>query len=47
MTPCRLCNGSGRVAVGPWGSRPPKKTCPECKGAKIVPDDHVYQDPTI
>lgn len=29
---CEMCRGSGRVAVGPWGSRPPKMTCEDCGG---------------
>jgi DnaJ-class molecular chaperone len=44
---CRLCRGSGRIAVGPWGVRPAKKTCPECLGEKTLPEDHHYQDPTV
>lgn len=35
--PCERCCGSGMVAVGPWGSRPPRETCPECHGSKLVP----------
>lgn len=35
--PCERCCGSGMVAVGPWGSRPPRETCPECKGSKVAP----------
>ena len=42
-----MCLGSGRVAVGPWGVNPPKKTCPECSGRKRVPAGHRYQDPTV
>ena len=30
---CEACRGSGRVAVGPWGSRPPKVTCEDCSGS--------------
>lgn len=30
---CETCRGSGRVAVGPWGSRPPKVTCEDCDGS--------------
>lgn len=30
---CETCRGSGRVAVGPWGSRPPKVTCEDCSGS--------------
>lgn len=44
---CRLCLGSDRIAVGPWGVRPPKKQCPECHGARTLPADHQYHDPTI
>lgn len=44
---CRLCRGSGRIAVGPWGRQPQKQTCPECLGGKTLPEDHRYQDPTI
>lgn len=40
---CELCNGSRRVAIGPWGVNPPKVTCPECKGTGIVELDHVYR----
>lgn len=29
---CETCNGSGSVAVGPWGSRPQKEKCPDCDG---------------
>lgn len=29
---CEMCRGTGAVAYGPWGARPPKKTCPECGG---------------
>jgi hypothetical protein len=29
---CGRCNGSGAVAVGPWGVRPPKVACPACAG---------------
>lgn len=42
-----MCLGSGRVAVGPAGTRPPKKTCPECSGRKRVPAGHRYQDQTV
>lgn len=42
-----MCLGSGSVAVGPWGARPPKKTCPECSGRKRVPAGHRYQDQTV
>lgn len=44
---CRLCQGSGRIASGVWGVRPPKVTCPECQGEKVLPTDHQYQDETI
>lgn len=47
MEDCRLCNGSGQVAVGPWGARPPKATCPECEGRKQVSTSHVYADRNI
>lgn len=30
---CPHCNGSGAVAVGPWGVRPPKVTCSYCGGS--------------
>lgn len=30
--PCELCQGSGRVAMGMWGSRPERRTCPLCGG---------------
>lgn len=30
---CPHCNGSGAVATGPWGVRPPKITCPQCGGS--------------
>lgn len=30
---CEMCRGSGCVAVGPWGSRPPKVTCEDCGGS--------------
>lgn len=39
---CPTCNGSGMVAVGPWGSRPPRKRCPDCRGGvtfKPKPED--------
>lgn len=29
---CENCNGSGRVAVGPWGVNPPKEDCLACSG---------------
>lgn len=29
---CPNCYGTGTVAVGPWGARPPKGKCPECDG---------------
>lgn len=29
---CEMCRGTGVVAIGPWGVRPPKVTCPECGG---------------
>lgn len=29
---CETCLGSGQVAVGPWGVRPPKVKCPDCDG---------------
>jgi DnaJ-class molecular chaperone len=29
---CEMCRGTGAVAYGPWGARPPKKKCPECGG---------------
>lgn len=29
---CPTCLGSGSVAVGPWGKRPPKATCRLCQG---------------
>lgn len=41
---CRLCNGSGRIAVGPWGARPEKTECPECHGARTLPVGHAYAD---
>jgi hypothetical protein len=47
LTTCRLCRGSGRVAVGPWGSRPPRETCRECGGKGQVSLEHAYDDPTI
>lgn len=31
---CPECNGSGMVAIGPWGSRPARKICPVCNGTK-------------
>jgi DNA-directed RNA polymerase subunit RPC12/RpoP len=34
---CPVCNGSGMVSTGPWGSRPPRVTCAECSGKAIVP----------
>lgn len=30
---CEICRGTGSVAYGPWGVRPPKKECPECGGS--------------
>lgn len=30
---CETCRGSGRVAYGPWGSRPPTKMCEDCDGS--------------
>lgn len=33
---CPLCLGSGAIAVGPWGVRPPKKTCPACNGTREI-----------
>lgn len=44
---CAMCLGSGRVAIGPWGVSPPKKTCPECSGRKRVPVGHRYDNPTV
>jgi hypothetical protein len=44
---CRLCLGSGRIAVGRAGVNPPKKTCPACEGKRILPLDHDYHDDTI
>lgn len=38
---CPLCLGSGRIAVGPWGSRPAKTTCPACGGKKEVGIDEI------
>lgn len=29
---CETCRGSGMVAVGKWGSRPPRVPCPDCDG---------------
>lgn len=29
---CEECRGSGEVAYGRWGSRPPRETCKECNG---------------
>jgi hypothetical protein len=29
---CEMCRGAGAVATGPWGSRPSRKTCPDCGG---------------
>jgi DnaJ-class molecular chaperone len=34
---CEDCRGGGRVAYGPWGVRPPKKTCERCGGSGIEP----------
>lgn len=34
---CEACRGSGMVAVGPWGARPPKMTCPTCGGSGWAP----------
>lgn len=34
---CPTCNGSGRIAVGPWGRNPATTICPECGGKKIIP----------
>lgn len=39
---CDLCRGSGSIAYGPWGVRPPKKTCPECNGTGWAVD--FYED---
>jgi len=47
LTECRLCRGSGLVAVGSWGSRPPREMCPECFGQRRVSVAHTYTDPTI
>lgn len=35
-TTCQTCNGSGRVAVGPWGSRPRRVPCGDCGGTGVV-----------
>lgn len=32
VTLCETCMGTGRVAIGPWGSRPAKGPCPDCDG---------------
>jgi len=32
---CEVCSGSGSVAVGVWGSRPPRETCSGCKGTGV------------
>lgn len=37
---CPTCGGSGRIAVGPWGARPPKKECPQCAGVGRAPRAH-------
>jgi hypothetical protein len=44
---CRLCRGGGRIAVGRAGVNPPKETCPECLGRRLVGPDHNYQDDTV
>lgn len=44
---CRLCLGSGRIAVGPRGVRPPKKQCPKCHGHRRLSVDHQCPDPTL
>lgn len=38
---CPLCRGSGRIADGPWGSRPPKKTCPACNGSREIREEDL------
>lgn len=40
-TKCETCNGSGMVAIGPWGSRPQRKACDACFGVgfTIAPRD--------
>ena len=32
---CGMCYGTGKVAQGPWGSRPPKTMCPDCGGSGL------------
>ena len=34
---CYDCCGGGRIAIGPWGSRPPTKACEACKGTGVAP----------
>lgn len=36
---CPNCYATGSVAVGRWGARPEKGTCPECKGTGRIDDE--------
>lgn len=36
MMECPNCYGTGSVAIGPWGVRPPKGPCPDCEGTGKV-----------
>jgi len=29
------------IAVGPWGVRPPKKTCPACNGTREIREEDL------
>lgn len=33
---CEDCNGSGMVAVGQWGARPPRVMCKRCNGTGLI-----------
>lgn len=39
LTVCDQCNGSGMVAVGKWGARPPREKCNRCDGTGLVPNN--------
>lgn len=38
---CEECNGSGQVAYGRWGSRPPRETCQTCGGNGKQPEKEL------
>lgn len=43
---CETCNGSGQVAVGKWGARPPRVKCSVCGGTGKTGTPHPFGGPS-